>query len=70
MKNGLQGLLNTRQAANYLGVSVAWLERERWVAGRVPFVRVGNRAVRYKLEDLDQYVERRTMRSTADISCG
>ncbi len=50
-------LLNTQQAAEFLGVSVAFLERDRWAGARVPFIKVGSRAVRYKQSDLEQYVE-------------
>jgi len=56
MQNQTQ-LLNTQQAAEFLGVSVAFLERDRWAGARVPFIKVGSRAVRYKQSDLDQYIE-------------
>jgi len=45
-------LLTTRQAAPVLGVSVAFLERDRWAGARVPFIKIGARAVRYRLSDL------------------
>lgn len=50
-------LLNTRQAAEFLGVSVAFLERDRWAGARVPYIKVGSRAVRYRQADLERYVE-------------
>ena len=34
-------LLTTQQAAEFLGVSVAFLERDRWAGARVPFIKVG-----------------------------
>ena len=49
-------LLKTPEAAQVLGVSKAFLERDRWAGPRIPFVRVGSRAVRYRLADLDAYV--------------
>ncbi len=53
-------LLTTKQAARYLGMSTAFLERDRWAGAKVPFVRVGSRAVRYLKSDLDDYIlERR-----------
>lgn len=58
-------LLNTPEAAKYLGVSVAFLERDRWAGARVPFIRVGTRAVRYRLTDLTDYVESRRRTSTS-----
>lgn len=61
-------LLNTREAAAYLHVSKAFLERDRWAGARIPFVRVGSRTVRYRRVDLDAYIEKRMRRSTSD--CG
>jgi excisionase family DNA binding protein len=67
MQNQTQ-LLNTQQAAEFLGVSVAFLERDRWAGARVPFIKVGSRAVRYKQSDLDQYIESCRQRSTSEVS--
>jgi predicted DNA-binding transcriptional regulator AlpA len=50
-------LLNTQQAAEFLGVSVAFLERDRWAGARVPYIKVGSRAVRYQQSDLEQYIQ-------------
>ena len=61
-------LLTTKEAARYLGVSAAFLERDRWAGARIPFIRVGSRAVRYQLDDLDTYIGSRKRRSTSD--CG
>ena len=61
-------LLTTKQAAEYLGVSCAFLERDRWAGARVPFVRVGSRAVRYRLQDLDAYIESKVRRSTSEVA--
>jgi len=52
-------LLTTKEAAQLLCVSKAFLERDRWAGAKIPFVRVGNRAVRYRLSDLEAYVESR-----------
>lgn len=59
-------LLNTKSAAEYLSVSMAFLERDRWAGARIPFIKVGSRAVRYRLDDLDTYLESRVRRSTSD----
>ena len=59
-------LLNTRQAAQYLGVSMAFLERDRWAGARIPFIKLGSRTVRYKQSDLEHYVDSRQRQSTAD----
>jgi hypothetical protein len=31
-------LLNTKQVARILGVSEAWLERDRWAGAKIPFI--------------------------------
>lgn len=59
-------LLTTGEAARYLGVSKAFLERDRWAGARIAFVRVGTRAVRYRQADLDTYIHTQTRRSTSD----
>lgn len=49
-------LLTTKEAAPFLGVSEAFLERDRWAGARIPFIRIGSRAVRYRLSDLEAYI--------------
>jgi excisionase family DNA binding protein len=58
-------LLNTKQAANYLAVSNAFLERDRWAGARIPFIKIGSRAVRYRISDLDAYIEGSLRTSTS-----
>jgi len=58
-------LLNTKQAANYLSVSNAFLERDRWAGARIPFIKIGSRAVRYRISDLDVYIENSIRTSTS-----
>lgn len=58
-------LLTTKEAANHLGVSSAYLERDRWAGARVPFVRLGKRAIRYRQEDLDNFVASKIHHSTS-----
>jgi hypothetical protein len=60
-------LLNTEQAANYLSVSKAFLERDRWAGAQVPFVKVGSRTVRYRLSDLESYISNQVRCSTSDL---
>jgi hypothetical protein len=64
-------LLNTQQAADYLAVSKAFLERDRWAGARVPFIKIGSRSVRYRLADLESYVcnQVRTSTSTTGANC-
>ena len=58
-------LLTTKEAASFLGVSAAFLERDRWAGAEIPFVRVGSRAVRYQLSELEAFVRSRVRKSTA-----
>ncbi|SEK88681.1 helix-turn-helix transcriptional regulator [Nitrosovibrio tenuis] len=63
----MQGnLLSTREAAVYLSVSEAFLERDRWAGAKVPFIKIGSRAVRYRLQDLERYIESCIRKSTSD----
>lgn len=59
-------LFNTTQAAEYIGLSKAFLERDRWAGARIPFIKVGSRAVRYRVSDLENYLTSRLRRSTSD----
>ena len=58
-------LLTTTEAAKYLGVSKAFLNRDRWAGARIPYIQVGKRAVRYRLSDLDAYIESQVSMSTS-----
>lgn len=59
-------LLNTKKAANYLGVSAAFLERDRWAGARIPFIKLGSRSIRYRQSDLDAFIERQVRHSTSE----
>lgn len=61
-----QSLINTCEAAALLGVSKAFLERDRWAGARIPFIKVGARAVRYRVSDLEAYLNAQVRRSTSD----
>ncbi|MCK0105645.1 Helix-turn-helix domain protein [Marinobacter litoralis] len=63
-----KALFTTKEAAELLGVSKAFLERDRWAGARVPFVKVGSRAVRYRLSDLESYIERQIRHSTSQVA--
>jgi len=60
-------LLTTKEAARFLGVSAAFLERDRWAGARIPFVRVGSRAVRYEQSQLDAFIDSRRLKSTSEV---
>ena len=61
-------LFNTKEAAEYLGVSKAFLERDRWDGARIPFIKVGSRTVRYRLSDLNDYIEKQVRLSTSQVA--
>jgi excisionase family DNA binding protein len=56
------GLIKQKEAASYLGLSEATLERDRWRGGEIPYIRVGPRAIRYDLTQLDDYLETKTVK--------
>ena len=58
-------LLTTKEAAWFLGVSAAFLERDRWAGAEIPFVRVGSRAVRYQVSELEAFVRSRVRKATS-----
>ena len=58
-------ILTTTEAAEILGVSKAFLERDRWAGARIPFIKVGTRAVRYRLSDLCAYIDKQARLSTS-----
>jgi len=59
-------LLTTKEAAGLLGVSMAFLERDRWAGAHIPFIRIGSRAVRYRRGDIDAYISAQVKRSTSE----
>ncbi len=61
-----QSLLTNSEAAQYLNISKAFLERDRWAGARIPFVKIGSRAVRYRKSDLDSFIESQVRSSTSD----
>ena len=61
-------LVKQDKAAEYLGLSEATLERDRWRGGNIPFVRIGPRAIRYDLEQLDDYIDLNTVKNESEIS--
>ena len=60
-----KNLVKQDSAATFLGLSEATLERDRWRGGDIPYIKVGPRAIRYDLNQLDAYLESRTVRKEA-----
>ena len=63
-------LLTTVEASTFLGVSKAFLERDRCYEARIPFIKVGSRAVRYRMSDLESFLDSRVRKSTSDPGKG
>lgn len=64
-------LLTTVEAAEYLGLSKAYLERDRWQGAIVPYLRIGQRTIRYRKSDLDKFIDScMGPRKREDLLCG
>ena len=59
-------LVGQKEAAEYLGLSEGTLERDRWRGGNIPYIRVGPRAIRYDLEQLNEYIDRNTVKNISE----
>ena len=59
-------LVGQKEAAEYLGLSEATLERDRWRGGDIPYIRIGPRAIRYDLEQLNRYIDRNTVKNISE----
>lgn len=60
-------LLSARQVAEYLGVSVATVYRLAAAPDGLPVVELGDRARRFRPEDVRRYVESRLRQPAAPI---
>lgn len=63
-----ENLLPTKQA-EYLGVSEAFLERDRWAGARVQYIKIGSRAVRYRSKKRHLFLFRTSNSSRAEFVC-
>ena len=59
-------LVGQKEAAEYLSLSEATMERDRWRGGNIPYIRIGPRAIRYDLEQLDDYIDRNTVKNISE----
>ena len=57
-------LMDERAAANYLDIGVRFMQKSRVRGDGPKFVKVGGR-VRYRLADLDAFIEAHVVKSTA-----
>ena len=61
-----KSLIGQKEAADYLNMSEATLERDRWRGGDIPYIRIGPRAIRYSLDPLEEYVKSRTVKNISE----
>ncbi len=64
----MSNLLNTAQAAHYLGLSRATLEHWRMVRKRPSWITLGPRLIRYRKIDLDRWLEKNVTENERPIS--
>lgn len=49
--------LTDRQVSEMTGIATGSLQNQRWRGLGIPFYKVGQRSIRYKLEDVHAYME-------------
>jgi hypothetical protein len=64
----VQALFTTCEAARYCRLSPRTLEKYRLVGGGPLYVHISERAIRYRLEDLDAWISGKLRRTTSDPS--
>lgn len=60
----MRKLVNEEIAAAYIGCSIHKMQRDRRTGSAIPFIKVG-RSVRYDVNDLDEYLQKRKFNSTS-----
>lgn len=65
---GSKSFLTTIQAAEYLNLSKSYLDKLRLSGEGPAFTKMGQRAIRYRIEDLDAWARSRTMGSTSQAA--
>ncbi len=58
-------LLNEKQAAHFLGCSVFKMQKDRSKGSPLRFIKIGS-SVKYRLSDLEEYLQSRTFNSTSE----
>ncbi len=66
MQNENAERLTNSEAAEYLGLKIATLNKWRVYGDGPPFLKVG-RLIQYRKSDLDAYLNERLMRSTSEL---
>lgn len=60
----MQNLLSEKEAARILGCSIFKLQKDRRIGSPIPYIKIG-RSVRYKLEDIESYIDQQRFSSTS-----
>jgi predicted DNA-binding transcriptional regulator AlpA len=63
-------LIDTKQVAEWLGVSVQWAEIGRSRGYGPPYKKLGRKSIRYRVGDILIWLEDRSHKSTADYAAG
>lgn len=53
-------LINSREAAKMLGISVSMLAKNRMNKGKIPYIRIEKRTIRYSRKAIEEYKKRNT----------
>lgn len=64
-KNEVGQLLTQKDVAKIYGLSIAWMERARWEGTGPRYIKFGH-AVRYRFEDVQEYLDKRLTTSTSE----
>lgn len=67
MSDQVSQRLNTRQAADYLGLSESFLNKDRLSSAQIPFFKINKRVI-YERADLDAFLASRRRRNTSDVT--
>lgn len=62
----MEKLLNEKEAAEILGLSVHWMRRARWEGTGPEFIKLNGQTIRYKPSVLEEYINSRIAKSTSD----
>lgn len=63
----MQNVMRVAEAARLLGLSASTLNKFRLSGLGPPFIRLGSRAVGYRLSDIEIWLDARRRTSTSDI---
>jgi predicted DNA-binding transcriptional regulator AlpA len=63
-RNSMERLFSEKQIESSLGLSARWLQKLRYTGGGPTYLKLG-RAVRYRLSDVEDYLEERKRSSTS-----